>query len=236
MSAPDDKAGRAWLWPAAIVAVLVLHLAGWLAVVAIATRDPTLSVEPRYYDKAVRWDEAAAQRRQNEELGWSLQIDADPRAEPRGERRLTCRVLDRAGTPVTGAQVDLVVFHHARAAERQELRLAEESPGLYAARPRMARAGLWEARFTVRRGAETFTHVAVQEVGGSAGDPGPGPNNASAAAGSAAASGTDGRPTTGQRSWSSAPLSSATCRSSSLMIFSSSFSAASSATNSLSPA
>lgn len=168
MTAQTETAGRAWLWPAAIVAVLILHLAGWLAVVAIATRDPTLSVEPRYYDKAVRWDETAAQLQENKELGWSARIEIETEASPLGERRLACRVLDRTGSPVAGAQVDLVFFHHARAAERQELRLVEESPGLYSGRPRMAREGLWECRLTVRRGAETFTHVDVSQVGSAA--------------------------------------------------------------------
>jgi len=165
VNAEAETKSRAWVWPVAVVAVLALHIALWLAVVAIAGRDPSFSVEPGYYEKSVRWDETAAQLRMNRALGWSVEIETEAQAGALGDRRFVCRILDRAQRPIEGARVDLITFHHARAAERAETGLVEEGPGLYVGHPRMARPGLWECRLTVRRGGETFTHVDVHQVG-----------------------------------------------------------------------
>lgn len=157
--------GRSWRWPAALAALLAAHIGLWLGVVAVAGRDPSFSTEPGYYEKAVRWDEAAAQTRANAALGWSIEIDTDAEAGSSGERHFVCRIRDRDGTPVGGASVHLETFHHARAMERIGTGLAEEQPGVYGGRPRMTRPGLWECRLTVRRGGDMFTYLGVQSVG-----------------------------------------------------------------------
>ena len=166
MSGSSETSPRhAWIWPAAVVGSLVLFVAMYLTVITIAGRDPHFSIEPDYYEKSMRWDETAAQLRVNQRLGWSVEVEPDAHAGSLGKRRLVCRVFDRDRQPVQGATVHLITFHHAFAAQRTELTLAEESPGVYVGTPRMARPGLWECRATVRRGAETFTHVAVVQVG-----------------------------------------------------------------------
>ena len=52
--------------------VLALTVAGNLWVMRIANADPSFSVEPDYYRKAVDWDSTMAQRARNEALGWQL--------------------------------------------------------------------------------------------------------------------------------------------------------------------
>jgi nitrogen fixation protein FixH len=162
---PATPHRHAWVWPAAVVGSLALFVAMYLTVIGIAGRDPHFSVEPDYYEKSMHWDETAAQIRANQELGWSVEIEPDAQVGALGDRRLACRIRDRDKRPVRGATVDLITFHHAYAAQRVELALVEESPGVYVGRPRMARPGLWECRLTVHRGVETFTHVAVVQVG-----------------------------------------------------------------------
>jgi len=148
-----------------VVGSLTLFVAMYLTVLSIADRDPHFSVEPDYYEKSMRWDETAAQLRMNDELGWAVVIEPEAQAGTLGHRRLICRIFDRDKQPVEGAAVNVTIFHHAYAAQRTELTLSEESPGVYVGTPRMARPGLWECRLTVHRGAETFTHVAVVQVG-----------------------------------------------------------------------
>ena len=44
-------------WPIGIVAILLAGVVGNLAVIVITKDDPSFSVEPDYYRKAVDWDE-----------------------------------------------------------------------------------------------------------------------------------------------------------------------------------
>lgn len=162
---PEPPPRHAWIWPGAVVASLVLFVAMYLTVISLAGRDPHFSVEPDYYEKSMHWNETAAQLRANQDLGWSVEVEPEAQVGTLGDRRLVYRILDRDKQPVQGASVNVVTFHHAFAAQRTELTLAEESPGVYVGNPRMARPGLWECRLTVHRGADTFTHVVVVPVG-----------------------------------------------------------------------
>ena len=49
-------------WAIAIVGLIALHAAGMLAVILIATRNPSFSVEPDHYQKALAWDRLAARQ------------------------------------------------------------------------------------------------------------------------------------------------------------------------------
>lgn len=150
---------RAWVWPAAVVLLLGVHVAVWIGFATLAVRDPSFAVEPDHYGKSLRWDATAAQQRANEALGWEVRIKTAPGTRALGERRLECHLTDRSGRPVTGARVGLVAFHHARGNDRVKARLVEESDGVYVGHPCMRRTGVWECRLEVLRGRDTFTHV-----------------------------------------------------------------------------
>jgi nitrogen fixation protein FixH len=157
---------RAWVWPAIVVGLLAAHVTVWIGFASVAVNDPSFAVEPDYYRKALRWDETAAQLRANEALGWKVAIASAGTTSVLGERELRCSVSGRDGRPISGAHVELVTFHHARAEDRVALALREEPPGsgVYLGSPRMRKAGLWECRVTVRRGDETFTCVTLQAI------------------------------------------------------------------------
>ena len=156
---------RAWVWPAIIAAMLLVHVTIWLSFAFIAAGDPSMAVEPDYYRKSLEWDAELAQGRKNRELGWSVSLETDEKATALGDREIRCTVRDHEGAPVEGADVALVTFPHARGRQRVEVPLAEKTPGVYAARARMQRRGLWEFRLTVRRGSQTFTYVELRDVG-----------------------------------------------------------------------
>jgi nitrogen fixation protein FixH len=158
---------HAWLWPAVIVGALTLHVMALLVVVFVATRDPSFAVEPNHYQKALAWDSSAARLRASKLLGWRVSLKADTAPDMLGRRRLVCRILDKDGIVVVGATVQLLIFHHARAADRVQVSLSPEQDGSYAAQVPMKHTGLWEFRLAARRGDALFNMVIVQQVGNS---------------------------------------------------------------------
>lgn len=149
----------AWLWGSVVVAFLALQLViGGLAY-GLASRDPSVAVMPDYHERALRWDDEVASRRQSDALGWRAtaligQLDDD---ETGGWRDFEVRVLDAAGEPILGGQAELAFFHHVRAGDHMRRPLAESAPGVYSARLPLVRLGLWDLHLTLTRGeAERF--------------------------------------------------------------------------------
>jgi nitrogen fixation protein FixH len=155
---------RAYFWPGFIIALLsgqVIMLSG---MVYIATSDLSFAVEPDYYQKGLHWDDIAAQRQQNEELGWKIAVEFGDPSGALAERELRCVLTDRDGAALDGAFVDMVAFPHSRGSERELVMLEPAGDGVYTADMRFQKKGLWEFRFVVRRDPEVFTHVERTDV------------------------------------------------------------------------
>jgi hypothetical protein len=119
-----DRSGSYWAFaPAGLLAVM---LAGLGTLAAIAADDPSFAVETDYYRKAVAWDRQLEQQAENARLARELKVEATPLG--RGVTRLTVRVNDAGGKPVSAGNVRLEAFPNARAFERQELALPEWPP------------------------------------------------------------------------------------------------------------
>jgi nitrogen fixation protein FixH len=154
-------------WPVGMGVILALTVAANVGMIMLARGDPSFAVEPDYYRKAVQWDDAMAQERANAALGWrlvpSLTLAAGAPA------RLVVQLADAAGAPLAGATLTVQAMHNARAAEVFEATLAASgAAGTYEAALPLRRAGQWELRFDVRRGAERFTARARVEAAGRA--------------------------------------------------------------------
>jgi nitrogen fixation protein FixH len=165
---PADPTGakrrRGGHWPYLIVALLGVSLSANLALLVLAVDDPSFAVEPEYYEKAMAWDARRAQERRNEELGWSLALEVTAAEALPGSRRVEVLLLDAGGRPLDGATVRLETFHNARAGSIYQAALTEEGEGRHAAVLPLRRPGLWEFRFTVEHGGETFTETLVRDV------------------------------------------------------------------------
>lgn len=146
---------RATLWPAGIV----LFFAGLMALYAylyhVAGDPAALVVEPDYYQKGLHFDSTIAQEKRNEALGWSVVPELTPL--PGGNARLRATLTDRAGRTLPGATVRVVAVHNLIANRPDSAKLADDGGGRYDATLAMPRAGMWELRFDVVRGADTFT-------------------------------------------------------------------------------
>lgn len=164
-------AGKAWLIGPIVVGVILcssLFSVGRLLYEAHA--DPNFAVEPDYYGQALRWDETAAQRAENERLGWTV-TDVSSSIEGAGASRYVSMLIalrDADGAAVEGAMVDFVAFHNARAKARQRVEgVAAEygEPGVY----RVSFAGELAGTYQLRLRAEladgtVFTHRGPVDV------------------------------------------------------------------------
>ena len=142
------------LWPIAIVGVLALTVGANVAVF-IAARDPhAAALEPDYYNKAVAWDSTLAQEHRSEQLGW--RVDADLLDASRDGATLRVQVLDRDGAPLTGARVRVEAIHNLQADVRVKAVFGDSGQGEYVMKLPLPRAGMWELRLDITRGADRY--------------------------------------------------------------------------------
>lgn len=161
------KKDRSWLvWTGAVVGLLGLCIAAQVTLLVFAISEPSAAAEPDYYRKAVHWDEHRAQLAQNEALGWRLTV-APGELLPDQRRELRVALVDRAGHPLTGAQVRVHGFHKARRAQVLRATFSAAPRGGYVAALPLRRTGLYELRFEVTRGGERFTQVVERDLPGS---------------------------------------------------------------------
>lgn len=146
------KSGRFMI--ALVLGLLFSGVGANVYLVYAAARDPSFAVEPAYYEKAVRWDEIQAERQSSAKLGWSVEARL-------GAEALRVELRDEQGLPVVDAEVELEVFHNARAKERL-LSPATPSESGYELPGPFDRPGLWVVRVRARRGPALF--VAELEV------------------------------------------------------------------------
>ena len=79
-------------------------------------------------------------------------------------RTLACTLTGRDGQALDGAAIDAVAFPHARGNQRTALVLVPVGDGRYEAKLPVKRNGIWEFRFVVRRGPDTFTMTEQRKV------------------------------------------------------------------------
>jgi hypothetical protein len=149
-------------WAFAPVVLLLAGVGGLATVASIASDDPSFALEPRYYEKAVHWDEQQLEKAASARLGWRLEAEVSL-VDAKGAE-LSTRVSAADGSPLSGARVEADAFPNARANEIRTVRLEERAPGEYVARLERARPGLWEFRFAVENGADKYATVVRADV------------------------------------------------------------------------
>jgi len=148
------KAGAGW--PIGITAMLGASVAANLVMMRIANNDPSFSVEPDYYKKAVFYDSTLAQSHRNLDLGWGVQAFADSIVQGKSTR-LRVVLRDAHALPLPGAAVEATVLFNARANNVSTATLTDEGAGVYAATLPINTPGEWEVRVNARRDTSRFT-------------------------------------------------------------------------------
>lgn len=157
-SAPQGGRGGIF-WISFVVVLLAAVVIGNVALLRVASSDPSVAVEPDYYRKAADWDASAAARDRSGRLGWTAGVSARPGD---GGADLVVRLTDRSGAAVTGALLDVEAFAVARSADRLTAAGTTGEAGEAVMSLPHARAGLWEVRLSARRGDDAF--VATRRV------------------------------------------------------------------------
>ncbi|WP_309672825.1 FixH family protein [Gemmatimonas sp.] len=148
------KAGMGW--PIGITAILGATVAANLVMMRIANNDPSFSVEPDYYKKAVFYDSTMAQTHRNLDLGWSVQTFADSIVAGK-PTRLRVVLRDEKALPLLGATVQATVLFNARANDLTTATLSDEGAGAYTATVPINTPGEWEVRVNAKRDTSHFT-------------------------------------------------------------------------------
>ena len=144
------------IWPALIIAALVIDVGVGFSMMRLAADDPHAAVEPDYYRKAITWDSTMAQAVRNGALGWTL-VPSLGAVTPTHEAPLTMQLRDSAGRAITGAVIQVEAMQIAHAEEILHATLTGANDSSYTTTLPMARTGLWEMRVIVTRGTDRFT-------------------------------------------------------------------------------
>jgi nitrogen fixation protein FixH len=152
----------AQLWPIAIVGVLAITVGANIFLFKEARDGNGAATEPDYYRKGLAWDSTMAQARADVAMGWTLDAQAGPVGLGLGV--VTCTLKDSTGAPLTGATVTLEAIHNLEAEHYVHATLAPRAAGEYVSAPVLTRPGLWELRFTARRGAQVYTNVVRRDA------------------------------------------------------------------------
>lgn len=145
-------------WIAAIVALLLGNAVG-VAVLIVASGDPSARVVPDAYQRGLELDQTMAVMQASAELGW--RADARLAALDGSHDQVAIDLTDGAGAPLTGAHVEVAVRHASRATGAVAV-LQERTPGHYTGAIDPQGHGLHEVDVKARRGPEHF--AASREV------------------------------------------------------------------------
>lgn len=156
---------RGWIWPVVIIGLLGLNMAVVAITVIVATSDPSVAVEPDYYQKALAWDADRDVRRDPGEDGIDVSIQLLPGPDRLSDGQVVVSVA-KAGLPVEHAQIEAVVFHFARSGERQTVTLVEQGPGVYAGPASLRRDGNWEIRLRLLAAGRGYQFTRQAELYG----------------------------------------------------------------------
>jgi len=140
------------------VLLLGASLAGWGVMIHLATSDPSFAVEPAYYQKAARYDEELHRRRASAALGWNIEV-VSFRQAGEGSVLLEVRALQKDGAPLADAELRLEAMPNVHADRVQKALATANHAGRAVLELAPAASGLWELRFTVLRGGQSFSQV-----------------------------------------------------------------------------
>ncbi len=153
--------GLVWAWVP--VVVFVVQGAVLAITMTLASGTGLEAVEPDYYAQSLDWDQRAELVRNAERLGWDLDIAVGQPEGPSEHRAITATLRDTTDEPIDDASIELEMFPHAAAGERDRISLSTFNSG-YMAEAAFHRTGLWEFRATITRGDDKALITTTVEI------------------------------------------------------------------------
>lgn len=147
-----------WFWPGGVFLLLGMNMVIVGITVYAALSDRSVSIEKKYYEKALAWDETAKQRDLNAALGWKVEITAA------ATRQIEITLRDSSSQPIRAAKVNAEVFHDARSSERSLLTFVGDGSGTYRALCPDGPDGSWHLRTRIEAVKMVFTDERSIEV------------------------------------------------------------------------
>jgi nitrogen fixation protein FixH len=161
---PTTEARARRRWVALILGLFMAQIGLWIGAIAFVSGDRSHAVVDDYDRAAVDWDERRRLEQASAATGWHAAVAIDSGPQDGDRRRVSVRLSDTAGHDVAGAEVEVVLFHQARASEAQSVALAPGASGAYEGLARIARPGKWKVRVQATRAADRFTSTYVHEL------------------------------------------------------------------------
>lgn len=151
------RPSRGLIWPALVVLLLGGQATMLTLVVLVATRDPSHSVEPNYYEKGLAWDWTRATFRDPISDGIKLLISIMPPSKLLGPESVSMTLMNADGEPVVPSVIEGFMFHHARASERVPLIMTSATSGTFASEVPLQREGIWEVQLSFVFNQQQYT-------------------------------------------------------------------------------
>jgi FixH len=156
------RGGAIWAWVPLALLLCMFFGIGTLAYIAID--DPNFALEPDYYAKALHWDKAQAQLRENDTLGYELSLGQPLVISPAGSVEVELTLKDRSAVAISGASIEVAAFPNAFAGRVEHLQLREVGPGVYRGQLAHGMPGLWELRCAVSVGSAHYARALRSDV------------------------------------------------------------------------
>jgi nitrogen fixation protein FixH len=145
-----------WLFVAAMGLVVVVN--GGLVFLALKTWSG-LETE-QHYLKGLAYNENLKGAEAQDRLGWRVEVAfATVTANSPRAGQLTASFRDRAGTPLGGLAVEVLLIRPTQTGFDRKAALAHQGEGLYAAPVELPLPGQWDVRVHAWRGSDAFQAV-----------------------------------------------------------------------------
>lgn len=163
-SGGDPARKQSMRWPLIVTGLLFCHVVLMLSVAAIAVRDPSFSVLPNYYQKALNWDQSQAAKRESAKLGWTIRIEPATTIDPLGQRSVKFILRDGDDCAISDAKLNLTYYHHSRASDTKSVALIESAPGEFVAKLPMRMSGFYQFELSAETKGACFATSVTQYV------------------------------------------------------------------------
>ncbi|WP_222184822.1 FixH family protein [Geminicoccus harenae] len=148
----EARSRRIVLGSLAAFALVVLAMNGFLITMAVKTWRGLAVDSP--YERGLSYNQTLEQVRAQTALGW--QVEVAFRASAPSEGKLDVTLRDKAGQPISGAELEVVLVRPTQAGSDFRAYLNGVGSGVYQAELAFPAAGVWDAYLAARAGEDSY--------------------------------------------------------------------------------